>query len=102
MTSRANLNAAQAFFPELHRALDRVPPYSMGDAANTIARDKAFADITAMIEANGGAVNIRHDATTIRLFGIRASATSGIGQACRNWIAQLTLKAMAAQNEAAA
>ena len=93
----ANLTAAQDFCAELHRALDRVPPYSMGDRAQEAARNAAFNKIDDLIEAKGGAVKCDYRGTSIRLFGIRAASTSGLMQACENWLAQVTLKSMAAQ-----
>lgn len=92
----ANLTAAQGFFRELHKAIDRVPPYSMGDRAQEAARLAEFNKITALIEAKGGAVKSDYRGTSIRLFGIRAASTSGLMQACENWKAQVTLKSMAA------
>ena len=92
----ANLTAAQAFSRELHKAIDRVPPYSMGDRMQEAARKLEFDKITALIEAKGGTVKAGHDGVSIRLYGIRASSTSGLMQACQNWKAQVTLKSMAA------
>ena len=92
----ANLKAAQDFCLELHKALDRVPPYSMGDRAQEAARNAEFNKIADLIEAKGGAVKSDYRGTSIRLFGIRASSTSGFMQACENWKAQVTLKSMAA------
>lgn len=92
----AKLMAAQDFCRELHRAIDRVPPYSMGDRMQEAARNVAFDKITALIEAKGGTVKTDWQGVSVRLFGIRASSTGGLLQACQNWKAQVTLKSMAA------
>lgn len=97
MTSSAKLTAARAFFPELHKAIERVPSYSMGDPAISAARNTAIGGITALIEAKGGTVKFRDGVVSIRLFGLAASSTSGLMQACHNWKAQVTLKLMAEQ-----
>ena len=100
--SAPKLMEAQAFCRELHRALDRVPPYSMGDKVQDAARAAEFYKISDLIEAKGGAVKSDYRGTSIRLFGIRASSTSGMMQACENWKAQVTLKSMAANMGGAA
>lgn len=97
-----DFKSAQVFHPELARALDRIPSYSYAHPEVTAARDTAQAAVVALIEAKGGAVIKKFDGTTVRLFGLRASSTTGLEGACRNWIAQLTLKSMAAQYGGAA
>ena len=92
----ANLTAARAFSRELHKAIDRVPPYSMGDRMQEAARNVEFDKIAALIEAKGGTVKTDWQGVSVRLFGIRASSTGGLLQACQNWKAQVTVKSMAA------
>ena len=92
----ANLTAAQGFCFELSMAINRVPPYSMGDRTQEAARKVEFNKITALIEAKGGTVKTGADGVSVRLFGIRASSTAGLLQACQNWKTQVTLKSMVA------
>lgn len=92
----AKLDAAKRFFPELRKAMDRVSPYSMGDRTQEAARNVQFNKIEDLILANGGTVKVGHDGVVIRIYGIRASSTGGLLQACHNWKSQVTLKSMAA------
>lgn len=92
----AKLDAAIGFSNDLSLALKRVPPYSMGDVATTVARNIAFDAIAALIEANGGVVKTGIHGVSVRMFGIRASSTAGLMQACTNWQSQVVLKTMAA------
>lgn len=101
--SKINFAEAQAFHTELSTVLKKVPTFSYSDPeASKAARDKVYDRIKALIETKGGVVRERWDGTSISLFGLRASSTSGFEGACRNWIAQLTVKAIAAQMGGAA
>lgn len=95
--SKINLAAAQAFSPELNKALNRIPPYSYKNAEVEAARMAAQAAVLALVEGAGGKVSKPLGGVAISLFGIRASSTSGFEGACRNWIAQLTIKSTAAR-----
>ena len=98
---KPDLKAAQGFYADLNKALNRIPPYSYKDAAVTAARDAAQDAVKALIEGAGGKVSKPLGGVAVSLFGLRASSTSGLEQACRNWMAQLTLKSTAARMEAA-
>lgn len=96
--SKINFTAAQAFHTELSAELKKVPTFSYSDPeTSNAARAKVYDQIKALIETKGGAVRERWDGASINLYGLRASSTSGFEGACRNWISQLTVKAMAAQ-----
>lgn len=91
--ARVDLSAAQAFYPELASAMKLVPAYHNDLAAPIKAQRTAQLDaVKALIEARGGRVDQRWDGTTISLFGLRASSTTGFEGAVRNWTNQLTVK----------
>lgn len=92
----AKLVAAQGFFRELSIEISRVPTYSKDEVETTIARAKALGGIIGLIETKGGAVKTGSHGVSVRVFGIRASSTGGLLQACHNWKSQVTLKSMAA------
>ena len=95
----ADLKAARAFYADLAAALDRVPVPVGYTAAEWKASDEprkaARAAIVALIERHGGAVHDDWRGSAVRLFGLRASSTSSLENACRNWMAQVTLKSAA-------
>lgn len=98
MARNIDIAAAQAFYPKLVEALNKVPPYTHeAHELDKPAREKALADLRLLIGENGGGARERYDGTDIRLFGIRASSTSGLTAACRNWISQLTIKSAMAR-----
>lgn len=95
--SRIDIPAAQLFSSALHKALNRIPTYSHMNAEVTAARKAAQDDVQKLIEAAGGKVSKPLGAVAVSLFGLRSSSTMGLEGACRNWLAQLTVKATMAR-----
>lgn len=106
MARKPDLAAARAFHSELAAALKKVPPYvyvgklrSAEDLGLELdyeeKRQLALAALRDLIKGNGGKIREGWDDTRIRVCGLRASSTSGLVNACKNWIRQLTLKSMA-------
>lgn len=94
----ADLTAARAFQSELHALLAAIPAYGPKiSLEEQEARTLALRKLQEAITAKGGKVQDRWDGGRISLYGLRASSTQGIAAACRNWLAQLTLKCMEAQ-----
>lgn len=93
----ADLAAARAFVPALRAALDRVPPYSFERRLeDEEARNVALHNLRLVIDGAGGQHQNRWDGAAVRIHGLRATSTSGLESACRNWLTQVTLKSMAA------
>lgn len=92
MPARTPTDAARAFTSQLGRALQDLPSFQHDRPGYDLAIDR----IRTMIIAEGGAIRSDWNSTRLRIHGIAASATSGVAQACRNWIAQVTLKSSAA------
>lgn len=99
----ADLKAAHAFAPTLGDALGRVPLprrnrsiYDKGNKeearAHEDARKLALRDLQVLIVKAGGHVRADWNGTAVSLFGLRATATSGLDRACRNWMAQVAIK----------
>lgn len=94
----ARLAAARVLAPKLEDALNAVPPYRSHlygeadrDAAVAYQETRALAlrRLVAIIEGWGGTVEARWDGAVVRIYGLRATSTSGTEGACRNWLAQL-------------
>ncbi len=95
----ADLKSAQAFYAELAGALKAVPPYIYaGPDSEKQKRQMAIDALRVLIESKGGAVRKDWQGSSVRLFGVRATSTSELPQAVRNWLNQVTLKSMAANN----
>lgn len=98
-----DFKSAQAFYPELARAIEAVPHYvHKPTLEQQEARTLKLRAVIALVEAKGGRIEDKWSGASVRLFGLRATSTSGIIGACNNWITQLTLKSMAAQMGGAA
>ncbi|WP_112312518.1 hypothetical protein [Pseudogemmobacter bohemicus] len=98
MAAKPDLEGAQAFQDELRKAMANIP---FPDAAcveqsieYTERRTLALRALKSVIENNGGKVHEGWDGASIRIFGLRATSTSSLYQACRNWLNQLTVKSM--------
>ncbi|RWR32495.1 hypothetical protein D2T31_00490 [Sinirhodobacter populi] len=92
-----DLAGARAFYPELAAALKKVPAYSYANKLETEkARNTALHAVKALIEANGGKIRNDWQGAAVRIFGLRATSTSGLEAACWNWMTQVTLKSMGA------
>ena len=85
-----DLKAAAAAARRLHEALALLP---VSRWEYPTEYDAEIAKITAIIASEGGAVNDRWDGAAVRMHGLRATSTSGIAGACRNWITQARTKA---------
>jgi hypothetical protein len=94
---------ARKFYATFSAAVKAVPPYRSPVLAKTPeeheaalahedARNAALYDLKATIEAHGGKVEDRWDGARVRIFGLRATSTTGLEGACRNWMTQFTLK----------
>jgi hypothetical protein len=99
----ADLTAARAFVPRLGEALDHMPLprrarsiYDKGNKeeaqAHEDTRKVALRDLIILIEKSGGKVRVDWTGAAVSLFGLRATATTGLERACRNWMAQVAVK----------
>ncbi|GAB1361790.1 hypothetical protein MASR1M32_10260 [Rhodobacter sp.] len=92
----ADLKAAAAFVPDLQALIDAIPVIDYRSKAPSDYQGQAAATerLVATISEMGGKVsrNGSHE-TRVRLFGLSASSTSGVKNACRNWINQIRSKA---------
>ena len=96
MASKPDLAAARAFQDDLRKAMDGIPPMQVSPSLDHIGkRTLAHRALKALIEGQGGVVRETWNSTSVQIFGLRATSTSGLVQACQNWITQLTLKSMA-------
>jgi hypothetical protein len=93
-----DLKSALAFQDELRRLLAAIPTRGASRPTEEEDRQRAIAlnRTVAAVAAKGGTLSDRWDGARINLYGLRASSTTGIVGACQNWLAQLTVKAMAA------
>jgi hypothetical protein len=99
----ADLTAARAFVPVLGEALDQVPPLQRvrsiyvqenkeeGEALFA-ARKMALRELKSLIEKSGGKVRVDWNGAAVSLFGLRATSTSGLENACLNWMSQVAVK----------
>jgi hypothetical protein len=98
-----DLQDARAFEPALREALDRVPRarpirsiHDKAEKEEALAHEEARAlalrDLRRMIEKAGGQVRNDWNGAAVRIHGLRATATSGLEQACRNWLTQVVVK----------
>ena len=99
----ADLAAARAFLPTLKDALDAVPSYSFERRLEQEeARNLALNNLRLVIDGAGGHSENRWDGARVRIHGLRATSTSGLESACRNWLTQVTLKSAQAAMAGAA
>lgn len=92
----ADLAAARDFYSDLAEALKKVPDYTYATAKETKpARDAAIKAVVDLIHSKGGRVKQDWQGAAVSLYGLRATSTSGVLAACRNWMTQVTLKSAA-------
>lgn len=96
MTAKAPSKATLAFADQLRAFLDQPWPPAHIDR---VAHDHRLGALQRLILEWGGAFDRNGMGWSIRLNGFRATSTSSLGDACRNWIKQVTIKAAAAAME---
>jgi hypothetical protein len=97
MPAKAPTSEALAASTRLATFLNQPFPPRHIDA---FGHDERLRLLRALIAELGGVAHEGGLDARLRLHGITSTSTSGIVQACRNWISNVTLKAMAAQHGA--